>query len=350
MRESVKIISCALHEDEDGSIILRGVIAPDSLGLLETDDYQREIMPQSKIQDLIGALNSGGVPDVVLGMRGHRIRETNGAYYLQDPVYIIDGLQRISAGRLLQKQGGEPTIGAMIHFGTNKAWERERFQVLNSRQTKLSPNVFIRNMHETHPAIGVLYALAQNDDSFVLNRRISWTQRMRRGSDPDLITARTYIRVVGRLHADVGPGRHTNIEHLANGLGKIMKKVGRNVFRDNIKTFFDVIDQCWGVRAVMYTDPAAWLKANFLETLALLFSNHENFWRGHRLKVDRDYVHKIKKFSIRDPSIVQLAGSGNAGAALLYELLLKHINSGKRTRRLRGRHSNNGVSEVQPTI
>ena len=73
-RNSVKVINAALDEvkiDQVGSqIVLRGVLDNDSLDLLQVSEYQREILPQSKIMDLIGAMKTGRVPDIELGMRG----------------------------------------------------------------------------------------------------------------------------------------------------------------------------------------------------------------------------------------------------------------------------------------
>src|SRR3954452_16034050 len=119
-RESVKVLKAAL--DEDGAdIILRGVIAPDSLHLLQVDDYQREILPFARIRDLVGALENGNVPDIVLGMRGGAYHDRDGVFYLQDPVFIIDGLQRTTAAKhLLMKGGREPRLGVKVHFNTSK--------------------------------------------------------------------------------------------------------------------------------------------------------------------------------------------------------------------------------------
>ena len=67
--ESIKIINAALDE-WNGDILLRGVVDPSSLAHLKVDDYQREILPQSRIKELARAIKSGKVPDIELGMRG----------------------------------------------------------------------------------------------------------------------------------------------------------------------------------------------------------------------------------------------------------------------------------------
>jgi hypothetical protein len=46
---------------------------------------------------------------------------------------------------------------------------------------------------------------------------------------------------------------------------------------------------------------------------------------------------KIKQFPLNDPQVSQLAGAGGQANIILYQMLLKHINSGKRIKRLRSR-------------
>jgi hypothetical protein len=113
-RTSVKVINAALDEvniQGDGNqIVLRGVLDNDSLDLLQVSEYQREILPQSKIMDLIDAMKTGRVPDVELGMRGGDYREKDGVFYLQDSVHIIDGLQRISAAKHMLRLLGQGDV------------------------------------------------------------------------------------------------------------------------------------------------------------------------------------------------------------------------------------------------
>ena len=99
-------------------IILRGVIDPQSLHLLQVADYQREVLPLAKISELVEAFMKGSVPDVDLGMRGERFFERSGSFYLQDDVFIVDGLQRVTAAlHLIQMATGIlPQLGAVVHF------------------------------------------------------------------------------------------------------------------------------------------------------------------------------------------------------------------------------------------
>ncbi|MBI5732072.1 MAG: hypothetical protein HY982_01795 [Candidatus Magasanikbacteria bacterium] len=109
-RDSIKVLNGALDEvnlgeGEEKEIILRGVIDPDSLHLLQVGDYQREIMPLSTINDLERAYEEGAsVPDIDCGVRGWGYDTRSGCFYLSDMVFIIDGQQRVTAAlRMLQK-------------------------------------------------------------------------------------------------------------------------------------------------------------------------------------------------------------------------------------------------------
>jgi len=332
-RTSVKIINAALDETPDREIILRGSIDPDSLINLRIDDYQREVMPLASLSSLVKAFQgTSSVPDVDLGMRGESYREHEDAFYLQDPVYIVDGLQRISAALHAMKVDGHlrPRLGAAIHFSTTAEWERTRFRTLNADRSKLSPNILLRNLHATIPVVEMLHLLSQDKD-FVLNKRICWSQRQSRDQ---LISALTMLKVTGALHAHLGPGRGNHLHELAVGLQTTMTKVGRTTMRDNVKLFFDIVDQCWGVRVVAFREGATYLRQTFLWVLATMFSNHVTFWHGNKLYVEKDLLRKIQGFPVTDPEVRNLASSSGKARELLYILLLNHVNRGKRTQRL----------------
>jgi len=331
----IKVVQAALAEGPDDTIILRGEIDPHSFGELKVAEYQREVQPRARISKLIEAFQTGSVPDIELGMRGHRVLERGGAFFLQDPVYIVDGLQRVTAARQMVQQGGEllPRLGAAIHFGTTERWERERFDILNVERLKLSPNVLMRNMRHDSEAIKLLYTLCR-DKSFVMHGRVQWGQNKRRH---ELISALTLLRTVGALHGHAGPGRSTQLKELAPGVDKIMETVGPNVFRDNVRMFFEIVDQCWGIKRVVYREGAAYMHSSFLVVLATVFSRHTNFWRGERLFVEAQLVRKLALFPVSDPHVVNLSSSGGKARDLLLALLVDHINSGKRTRRLKTR-------------
>lgn len=337
----IKIINGALDENAEGDIILRGVVSSESLRLLLVDDYQREAMPLTALSSILQALEKGeSLPDIEVGMRGHKCKETEtGVFILQDPVYIIDGLQRRNAAVhfLSDKPDANVHIGTTVHFGTSKEWERNRFRVLNTLRAKVSPNVLLRNKREESTAISMLFSLS-HDKHFVLAGRISWSQRMARG---ELLTALTCAKVVGFLHAHKAATRRNSIDELVPALDKAVEIIGVQNMRENIRRFFELVDECWGVRRVQYREGAVHMRSAFLNVLARLLSDHLDFWGSSpeekKLFVEAPLKRKLALFPVHDPQVVNLASSGGKSRELLYMLLRDHINSGKRTKRLTSR-------------
>lgn len=329
-RNSVKMVHAALDEDKKGEIILRGVISADSLDYLKAGAYQREILPVSKINDLVEAFQKGSVPDVDLGMRGGSFIEKDGAFYLQDEVYIIDGLQRRTAAQKVIQTGNVPRLGATVHFNTSEEWERDRFRILNTTATKLSPNVLLKNMTVEYNSLEMLHTLCK-DRNFVLANKVSWRQRMVR---EDLITALILCKTVSFLHSRFGPTRSTRISELVPNLEKLYNKLGRGTLRENTRSFWEMMDECFKVRYITFKEGAAPLRGNFLMTMAEVLSDHVNFWRDTKLQIDAPMRKKIALFPINDPEISRLCGAGGQAAEILYQLIVKHINSGKRTKKL----------------
>ncbi len=330
----------ALDELPNGNIVLRGVLGPDSLKNLQVASYQREVSPLSSLQELVDAFRNGGrVPDIELGMRGQRFDSgEEGTFILKDPVFIVDGLQRVSAAlHLLGIDGvNPPHLGTMVHFSTTEAWERNRFRILNTSRAKVSPNVLLRNLEDEFSAVADLISLS-GDRSFVLGERVGWGQRMQRNQ---LITALAFLKAVGQLHAHLGGGRHNQYYDLARGVNGIRERIGRNRFRANIRRFFDIVDECWGIKRVVYKEGAAQLRTTFLLCLARLFSNHLDFWKGTEefdFFVEAPIIRKIAMFPLQDPEVSRLAGTSGKAREILYAMLVDHVNSGKRSRRLKPR-------------
>jgi hypothetical protein len=338
MSEKIKLTSAALDE-ANNNIVLRGVVTPQSLKLIKVDDYQREALPLTSLSSLIHALKSPAaskVPDITLGTRsGNYDEEKGGTFYLVPETYVIDGLQRISAARHLIESGAfdSPKLGAVVYFNSTRESERDLFHILNTSRVRLSPNVLLRNMKDTNPAINMLYSLCL-DSTFPLYERVSWQQRMRRS---ELLTARTFIQVSAILHAMFQRGAR---DHCVNNLGpalvKIMGSTGRKSMRDNMVTFFNTVDAAWGIRNVTYKEGATYLHQNFLSTLAEVFSKHSTFWDDRKLVVSADQRRKLASFPIKDPQVIGLASGGHtAGRHFLLELIIRHMNSGRRTGRLK---------------
>lgn len=339
-QKPIRILNGGL-DDVKGDIILRGSVDPSSLTDLLVDEYQREALPVTGLSDMLEALKQGVIfPDIELGMRGHTIGEREGVYTLREPVYIVDGQQRVNAAIHFLRTNPDKTIrlGAMIHFGTSKEWERERFLVTNTGRLRISPNVILRNQRETSTSVQALYGLSTRDDRFVLKGRVSWNQRMTRG---EFISALTMAKIAGRLLAHKAPGGRSNrTADLVPSLDRAVTIFGVNIFRDNIRTFFDLIDECWGIRRVQYKESAIYMRSTYLFVLAKVLCDHEDFWReddGRRLFIDAPLRRKIALFAINDPEIIRLASSGGKAHEMLYMLMLGHINSGKRTKRLTAR-------------
>lgn len=329
-RQSVKIINSALDALEE-QVILRGVISPESLALLLVDDYQREVLSRRKILGLKAALIAGDrLPDIELGMRGSEMRQSADIVYLQDLSYIVDGLQRITAARewMLEDPEAQPHIGATIYLETTVEWERDRFETLNAKRDRVSANVLLRNSQHKSAAIFLLVQLSTRDTDFVLFNRIQWTHNARRN---DLISAAMFVKAVGRLHGHLAPTKTTRTTDLAPGLDKLHEKIGSQVLSDNVKMFFKIIDEAWGLRDITYVGPAAHVKLAFLRALALLLSEHKDFWQGDRLVMNANDRRKLKAFKVYDPSIVSVASAAGASEEVLFAMLVKHMNSGRRT-------------------
>lgn len=323
-------------DEFDGQVILRGVLDPNTLSHLQVAAYQRDVLPIASINKLAKAFEEGRIPDIELGMRGDTMVEKDGVIILSDPVYIIDGLQRVRAAMLKVDRGDStiPHLGAVIHLCTTEEWERRRFQILNMERVKLSPNVLLRNWRHDYSVMESLLALT-GEKSFVMQGRVSWEQRMRR---EELITAAMFVKVIGRLHAHLAPTATSRVAELVAGLQKLQDGIGKNVLRDNVKTFFDVVDQAYGVRRVAFKEGAVYMRGTFLLSLARVLSDHTDFWRGNRLFVEAPLIRKIAQFPYRDPHVVDLAGSSGQANVILTGLFIEHINKGRTTKRLNNRH------------
>lgn len=125
-----------------------------------------------------------------------------------------------------------------------------------------------------------------------------------------------------------------DIRVLVPALQTLQGTVGRNKFRDNVRTFFDALDQAFGVRVITYKEGATHMHGSFLLALAKVFAYHEDFWRGDRLFVERPLIRKIGSFPVSDTYVAQLANAAGKSSDILFTLLVEHINKGKRTKRL----------------
>lgn len=334
MKSVIKITNAAF-EEEAGDIVLRGRIEASSMPGLQIDkSYQREIMGRSHIRKIVkGFQAGGGIPDITISMRGGNFQELNdGSILLEDDCFIVDGQQRRHAAAEVLQGGIVPRLGAKIHFNKTRVWERDLFEALNTNQSRVGTNVLIRNL-DGHQSVKLLLQLC-DESSFALNKRVTWSHKMKRG---ELMNGQTFLRISTQLHNRLGKNvsaTTTKYLSMADALEVAINKIGRKTVRENIHAFFEAVDQAFDIRNVTYGDRANHLKAGFLLALVSVFLNYQDFWEDTKLVVPTDLRKKLAKFPLNDPTVATLCGSVGKTQKQLYFLIVEHINSGKRTKRL----------------
>lgn len=337
----LRIINGALDDDptSPAGLILLGRIDPATFRFLRIDDkqYQRR---QDDRQDLFQAIKEGKIPPQIdIGVRGQDFFCDGGDYIIRSPAYIIDGGGRIGAATKLLDLVSEMNIRlfAMCHFNTDAQFEAERFDVLNRNVRKVSSSLHLRNMREKNAAILTLYGLSESVQSFPLYKRVCWGDAMARGH---LIRATVLVKTALVLHSHFTSLTAPSLDQLCASLLRASEKISLSAFRQNVATFFSILDSCWPVRAIEYRHSATQTKAIFLWSIAKMFAEHDVFWSGperHDLFVDADDRRKLAKFPVTDPTVINLAGSAGKARNMLYQMLVDHMNSGRRTQRLRPR-------------
>lgn len=329
-------------DDYQNTVVIRGVLDNDSLSELRTDFYQRELLPSTSRKNIRAAIEAGSrLPDVVLGMRGDDFNMEKNCLTISDPVFIIDGQQRIRT--VMEMLGTEtkknPRLGTIIHVNTCIDFERDLFQKLNQFQVKVSPNILLRNTREDHPLIATLYGLTNSEKTFCLYDRVSWSQNMRRS---DLISASTFLNVILTLHSHIGSGigRNHSLSVTIPNSDKLIDRIGLPASRNNIKTFFEAINSMWGISRISIKGGAPYMRRGFLEVFAKILSDHHDFWKGdreQRLEIPYPLKKKLSSVPFDDPEIHRLASATGAAKLTLYIHIVNHINSGKRTKRITSR-------------
>lgn len=335
----VRIIDGALYEADNSSsgIILQGLIDPSTLRFLKADPgYQRDLREREEIYT---ALKDGKVlPNIEIGVRGQDFVSDGADYIIRSQAYIIDGWQRIgNAIRFMDDHPSTPVrMFGSVHFDTTFEWEEQRFTDLNKNTKRISPNLHLRNLRNKSNGVLSLYGLSHADKAFPLHGMVSWNQNMHRG---ELITATILARVIRDLH-----GHHTSLvgsspDQLAYSLDMAAQAISLNMLRRNAQSFFSIVNDCWPFAAIEYRRSATQVKGTFLRVVAKMFSLHLNFWNeaDTALMVSMDDKRKLAKFPINDPQIINLAGAGGSAQYILYEMLISHMNSGRRTQRLEQR-------------
>jgi hypothetical protein len=314
MENQVRVIDAALHENKNDptGVVLQGVLDLSSLDNLKVDTYQREVQPLGQRKKIINGLDNGDMlPAVTLGMRGENFDSRGNTFKLNGDVYIIDGLQRISSVKehLLKKDCTPVHLLATIHFNTYKDWERIKFIKLNEGRLKMSPNKMLNNKREDSAALNSIFNLTTTDKTFVLSEKVCWSQRMNRG---ELISALTFLKTNGFLHSHKVAARSNTVEEQIASLEAMVEKVGINNVRENLRVFFGLIDECFGLKTVYFRNSSPQLKGGFLSVLAELISDHHDFWADEeekKLFINVDLRRKIKQFPLNDPQVSRLAWS-----------------------------------------
>lgn len=357
-RPGIHLVNSALDEvatKTGNQIVLRGVIDQSCLSMLRVDDYQREPLPLASLTKMWQAIIKGeSLPDIELGMRSEDFDSSKSEFWLpSDKVYIIDGQQRRNAAlhAISLHPDLQVRVGAMIHFGTTKTWERERFRILNLERTKVSGNVLLRNMRHTSPAVLTLYGLSTATPMFPLYERVCWKQSQ--GAN-ELISARTLVLVSGILHAHRSMAFRNQLNELVPALDRQAALIKLENWRNNISTFFEMIDECFGLRKIAIRDTAQHIRGGFLIQLALVISDHSNFWSDDKqtiLRIDPEWRRRIASFPIHDPTVIQLtssAGNSFKGTmqSMLYSFLRDHLTKGRSANRLINRREQRDASAL----
>lgn len=316
---------------------IHGYPDPTSLGNLTIPEYQREILGADKIRKLMVGLADGRVPDITLGLRGSENFEMHdGTCVIKDPTYIIDGLQRRTAALRLAETGIDPHLGATVLCNTDIRYELKEFRDLNAERTRVGASLLLRNEQTENESVAMLVALTE-DPGFALFNRVSWTQRMKPG---ELINGVTLEKAAGALHSGIKRGMlEQDWQILAWNLDLMMGSVGRIVVRTNIENFWKLIDEVWGIKRIAHRNHSPQLAQMFVVVLGRIFADHVDFWAGNRFKVNNDIKAKLALFPIDSDEVASYCSGHGAARVVLYEMIVRHINSGRRTNRLTPRIS-----------
>ena len=350
----VQIVGAGVDRVGDRTVI-RGRLTKESLkNLLVDPTYQREVIrKESKVRGLRTSAGLGVLTDIVLGMRGERFERQNGtSVLLLDPVYIIDGLQRLNGVQemLLREPDATPLLGAMIYVGTDQKFEKDRFDEINTMATRVSASILLRNKQDEIPVVRVLHLLTARDktvkadkemltpsalayvkqtQNLVIEKRISWAQNPH---SRDLMSAGALLTHLAALHRHVGEFSIGKVADMATDLQKVYEKIGAEVFIDNLRTFFDFVDASWKLADVVYRGNATHIRMNFLTSLGIFFSDHINFWDGNRLVIPRDMAKRFEKFPLKEPQVVQASRAvGARGEGAMRNWFVEFYNKGKQT-------------------
>jgi hypothetical protein len=324
MMAEVVLRSADLITAPNGKQLLLGVLDPEGLDGILDDEYQRERLPVTSVDDWKKAMQAGEVPPLMFGMRGDRWGRQGDKWVLHDPTYVIDGLQRLTAARQLAvTEGIPPFLFVVVRLGTGKRYERELFLRLNSTQRRVGPNVLLRNVREREAAVAVLYSYSETFEASPLYKRVTWAQN---GRKSDLMTAVMLLRVAGAVHAHFGPTQATQVAPLLGGLDRVLERVGAETFGENLMTLFEVMDGAWGLRKLKNKRNALHMRLGWMLSVSRIFAEHSTFWRNDRLVVPKWARDKLYSFKVTEPLMIQSIGTVGRASDSLITSLVGHLN------------------------
>ena len=335
-----------LVTDSDGRRIIRGELDMSTILSLRIDWYQRGTINKAKLTKLKKASFVGAeFPDIIIGVRGSDFQIDNGggATILSD-AYIVDGLQRWTATCLaLEEAPSCPAhLGAKAFIPTDSAFERELFRKMNTGHTAMGASVMLRNEKEESRVAATLVGLSENEKKFALYRRIAWKQEADKTVDGDLVRGIVLLRVLGVLHHHLWHTApiHSQVLALLAMIDRNIDVVGLQQARENLITFFDTIDEAWGIRDTIVRFGTTWLHDVWLRICARLFSDHREFWRSDDTEffVPKALLRDLKRVHPNDPELVALLRGGKMQRELLYQTILNTLNFGKSHNRLVNRY------------
>ena len=341
----IKLRYGMLVKPQQERTVIRGELEPETLGQLQYDWYQRGQVNPKKIRQLMDSIekNSDNIPDLTLGMRGKSYEITNdGGVILSDPTFLIDGLQRWTASMFLLERTPPvlPYLGVKAFLPTDIDFELAMFRDLNAYRTSMSASVLLRNEKEYSKVAATLWGLS-GDQQFALAQRVGWNQQIDTTLGGHLLRGIVLLDVMFRLHSHIPTITYTrgNVVKRVWALEKGIDAVGLQQARENLTRFFDIVDECWGIRGAQIKYNETFLTSGWLQTLAKLFSNHREFWRDLEFNVPASHMRDLKRIRWTDPKLEQLARGNATAHDHLMTAFLDIMNKGKSTGRLVDRYT-----------
>lgn len=348
MKAGIKVISPSITQ-QDGRIIIRGLLDNNYLSNINTPDYQRELVKNRVYWGLVNTFSKQDisadrnkntcVPDVTLACRGSKqYRKNSQSVVLPDgKVFLVDGLQRISAllhaQELHLEHSSNPfqaQLGCIIHMDTTIEFEREMFKNLNTNHTSVAADVILREYRHTSEPARAIFDWCSMEGSAPISKFICWQQTMNKSH---LLRANSIFRTANTLMARfAGSGGVTKTADLINMAETQFRAVGGVVnYMHNLNTYYEALEEAFRLTNPEQRVPNS---LHLLPHLAFadLMAKHDDFWdnSGLRLKVPKSILPKISTFTFTMENVRALMSSTKSSSVtMLRTLMVEHIDKGK---------------------